>query len=374
MKKRKFNNWLLSLKPWHFILIACVTSEVLTYIFSTVSANLVFDNPSDEAMTVLYVVGVIDAFGVAFFVVCLILYLKSLFDKELKESKEETERINNKLEIANQNLEGTVRELAKTRDHAIESERNALAASKAKSAFLANMSHELRTPLNAIIGYGEMLKEISEEDGLVDFVDDLGKITSSAYHLLSLISSLLDLSKIEAGKMELHIELVDIKHLVADVCTIVNPLANQNNNQFTYEIDDQINVAAIDEVKIRQVLLNLLSNSFKFTKNGYVSLNILSEDSGNGQQISFVVSDTGIGMTEDQLEKIFQEFTQAQSSTTKYYGGTGLGLAIILRFVQMMGGDVHVESEYGKGSTFTFVIPNNMHYLQDLVSSYKKIA
>lgn len=354
---KKSTHFLLSLKLWHFILVGVIFSEILTFIFSAVAMNLFFDDLNDEMIKIIYIIGIIDALFVAFFVIWFIVFLKSLFDKSLKESKDETERINKKLEIANQSLEDTVNELAKSRDDAIESERKSHKANNSKSSFLANMSHELRTPINIIIGYSEILKESLEEKGLDDFSGDIAKINTSSNHLLSLINSLLDISKIEAGKMELYIEPVNIEHVVLDVSSIVIPLANNNNNQFSYKIDDQLDILLIDEVKIRQSLLNLLSNAFKFTKNGNVSLEVRVENLGNEQNISFIVSDTGIGMTEEQLGKIFKEFSQAEGHTSKHYGGTGLGLAITKGFAQMMGGDVYVESVYGKGTTFTFFIP-----------------
>ena len=355
--EKKSTHFILSLKLWHFVLVGIIFSEIITFSFSKLTTDLFFDDLSDEVMKTIYVVGTVDAFFAATFVIWFIVFLKSLFDKSLKDSKKETEEINKQLEIVNQSLEFTVNELAKARDEAIESERNSHKANKLKSSFLANMSHELRTPLNIIIGYSEILKENSEEKGLDDFVIDLEKINTSSHHLLSLISSLLDLSKIESGKMELYIEPVQIEQVVNDISLITAPLANNNNNQFSYHVDSQLDIVLIDEIKIRQSLLNLLSNAFKFTKNGSVSLDVRMDNIGDEETIRFIVSDTGIGMTEDQLGKIFNEFSQAENNITKGYGGTGLGLAITKGFAQMMGGDVYVESEYGKGTTFTLFIP-----------------
>ena len=340
--ENKSEHFLMSLKLWHFILVGVVVSEVLVVIFSKLTTVLFFD-VSEETMSIIYVVGTVDAFFTAGLVIWFVVYLKSLYEKNL--------------ELTNKNLEDSVNALAKARDNAIESERASVKANKSKSSFLANMSHELRTPLNIIIGYSEMLIESSKDNGLNDFVEDLNKINTSSNHLLSLISSLLDISKIESGKMELYIEPVNIGRVISDISEIITPLAKNNNNQFNYTIDNKLDIVLIDEVKIRQSLLNILSNAFKFTKDGVVSLEVSLEKTDAENNINFVVSDSGIGMNKKQLDKVFCEFEQADESTTKEFGGTGLGLTITKGFAQMMGGDVVVESEYGKGTTFTFYIP-----------------
>jgi PAS domain S-box-containing protein len=232
---------------------------------------------------------------------------------------------------------------------------DAEAASRAKSQFLANMSHELRTPLNAIIGYSEMLHEESEERGLDDLLPDLSKIGSAGKHLLALINDILDLSKIEAGKMDLHIEPVDVVGLVEEVAATVQPLVNRGGNELEIVIDPSLGPVRADLTKLRQVLLNLLSNACKFTEEGRIEFRASVED--DGRWLTLRVADSGIGMTPEQLSRLFQAFSQADSSTSRRYGGTGLGLAISRRFCTLMGGDITVESEPGEGSVFTARLP-----------------
>jgi PAS domain S-box-containing protein len=237
-------------------------------------------------------------------------------------------------------------ELVRTRDAA-------LAADRAKSQFLANMSHELRTPLNAIIGYSEILEEDANDAGMGDFVADLRKIRASGRHLLGLINDVLDLSKIEAGKMELFIEEFDIRPTLAAISETVKPLFEQRSNTLTLELSDDLGEMRSDLTKLRQTLLNLLSNANKFTERGTVVL----RGHADGDFIQIDVADSGIGMTEAQMAHLFQPFVQAESDTTRRYGGTGLGLTISRRFCEMMGGTVEVSSKLGKGSTFTVRLP-----------------
>ncbi len=254
------------------------------------------------------------------------------------------------------------------------------AASQAKSAFLANMSHELRTPLNAIIGYSELLQEEAQYIDHEDFVPDLKRIEGAGQHLLGLINDILDLSKIEAGKMELHLEEIDVNSLLTEIVNTIQPLLAKNNNDLNLEYSQPLGLMQSDITKIRQTLLNLLSNATKFTKNGLVTLEVkrrarnqaeiasadnMTQDppaaarpaTFNLDWLVFRVTDTGIGMNEEQLAKLFQPFTQADSSTTRRYGGSGLGLAISERFCEMMGGYITVESTPGKGSSFTVWLP-----------------
>jgi PAS domain S-box-containing protein len=231
-------------------------------------------------------------------------------------------------------------------------------ANVAKSQFLANMSHELRTPLNAVIGYSEMLREEAEEMGVGEtMAPDLERIRGAGKHLLSLINDVLDLSKIEAGKMEVYVEDVDLPEILAEVVGTVAPLAEERGNRIETHFDPQLGTIRTYVTKLRQSLLNLLSNASKFTENGEVRLSARRTVRDGRNWLEFEVKDSGIGMNEEQLAKLFQAFTQADASTTRKYGGTGLGLAITRRFARILGGDVTVESVEGKGSTFRLTIP-----------------
>ena len=230
-------------------------------------------------------------------------------------------------------------------------------ANQAKSQFLANMSHELRTPMNAIIGYSEMLMEEAEDIGQEDFIPDLTKIHGAGKHLLNLINDILDLSKIEAGRMELFLENFSIKNLIKETVSTIHPLIEKNGNSLKYSLAVDSDVMHADLTKVRQSLFNLLSNASKFTKNGTITLDVNTYQKNNRQYISFKVSDTGIGMNPRQIGNLFQAFTQADASTTRKYGGTGLGLAITKKFCQMMKGDIEVESKLEVGSTFTINLP-----------------
>ena len=231
------------------------------------------------------------------------------------------------------------------------------AASLAKSQFLSNMSHELRTPLNAILGYSEMLEEEAQDTGGKEMLGDLGKIRSAGKHLLSLINSVLDLSKIEAGKMDVFLETVFIPVLVKEVVDVVQPLMAQNGNQFTIDLRPDVGHLRADQTKLRQSLFNLLSNAAKFTEQGQVSLTVRREQSATKNELMFIVKDTGVGLTADQQARLFQAFTQADASTSRRFGGTGLGLALSRRFAQLMGGEIEVQSVLGQGSSFTLRLP-----------------
>jgi PAS domain S-box-containing protein len=232
------------------------------------------------------------------------------------------------------------------------------AANSAKSQFLASMSHELRTPLNAIIGYSEMLEEEAADSGQDGFVPDLQKIRAAGRHLLSLINDILDLSKIEAGKLELFLETFDVRQVVGEVATTIAPLVEKNGNRLEIRCADGVGRMHSDLTRTRQVLLNLLSNACKFTQGGTIALAADRERTDDGGEwVVLRVSDSGIGMTPEQMARLFEAFAQAEASTARNYGGTGLGLAITRRFSRMMGGDVTVESRPGAGSTFTVRLP-----------------
>lgn len=230
-------------------------------------------------------------------------------------------------------------------------------ANQTKSRFLASMSHELRTPLNAIIGYSELLIEEAEDISQKESILDLKKILMSGKHLLALINDILDISKIEAGKMELHPENIDITSMIHDIVNATHTIVKMNANTLEVICPKDIGFMLADITRFRQILLNLISNACKFTKEGVITFNVNLETGKQEEWIVFSVSDTGIGMTSEQMSKIFQEFSQADTSTTRDYGGTGLGLAITKQLCKLMGGDISVQSKIGKGSTFTVHLP-----------------
>ena len=240
----------------------------------------------------------------------------------------------------------------------------AQSANRAKSQFLANMSHELRTPMNAIIGYSEMLTDEAQDLGLQQFIPDLKKIRTAGKQLLALINDILDLSKIEAGKVELHHEEFDVRDMINDVATISEPLAAKNSNTLVISVAGGVMYS--DLTRIRQILFNLLSNACKFTQSGNVELTVTDESLSGGDFMKFQVKDSGIGMTPEQAGKVFEAFAQADSSTTRKYGGTGLGLAITKKFCEMMDGTIDVESELGKGTTFSVRLPKRAGKEADL--------
>ena len=269
-------------------------------------------------------------------------------EQRVRERTAELERLNQQLHLLNG-------QLVSARDSAID-------ASRAKSAFLANMSHELRTPLNAIIGFSEMLVEDAEHVGSRQMVTDLGKIRMSGSHLLDLISTILDLSKVETGKMQLEIVEFSLPALVARVAAMITPMIAKNRNMLAQAIQTDIHTMVGDETKVKQILFNLLSNAAKFTTDGVITLGVEHEfDEALGRDdIVFTVEDTGIGFRPDQIDKLFQDFYQADMSTTRKYGGTGLGLAIVHRFCRLMGGEIGVSSEPGIGSTFRVRLPRHL--------------
>ena len=233
----------------------------------------------------------------------------------------------------------------------------AIEANRAKSTFLANMSHELRTPLNAIIGYSEILAEEAEEIGEGVFLEDLERIQTAGRQLLGLINNVLDLSRIEAGKTDLDIETFEVADIVKDISAVAGPLVNQNKKALVLDIADDIGVMTSDQTKVRQALINIVTNACKFTSEGTITLTARRGTSSDGPIIDFAVTDTGIGMTLEQLERVFNAFTQADSSTTREYGGTGLGLAITRGICMMLGGGIQAESTPGAGSCFVITLP-----------------
>jgi len=238
-------------------------------------------------------------------------------------------------------------------------------ANVAKSQFLANMSHELRTPLNATIGYSEMLLEDAEMEGREDYVADLRKIRSAGKHLLALINDVLDLSKIEAGSMDLYNETIELAGFVEDVVATCQPLVEKNRNSLEISCPEGLGSVVKDVTKLRQSLFNLLSNACKFTENGTISLKVWRSQEADSAWIHFGVRDSGIGISPENLQRLFTNFTQAEASTTKKYGGTGLGLALSQKLCNLMGGRIEVESELGQGSTFTIHLPAAAQQAED---------
>lgn len=267
---------------------------------------------------------------------------------------------NEELKARTGELEKEIQYRKETQEELLKAKHAAEEASRAKSTFLANMSHELRTPLNAIIGYSEMLEEETRESGRPDGVQDLRKIQSAGKHLLSLINDVLDLSKIEAGKMGLHLENFEVPQLIAEMIGTLQPAAAKNSNTIHVRVANNLGAMRADVTKVRQILFNLLSNACKFTDHGTVSVDVDQSKVEGAEWVRFRVSDTGIGITAKQKENLFHEFSQADASIARKYGGTGLGLAITYRFVQLMKGRISVESEPGKGATFTVYLPTQV--------------
>jgi signal transduction histidine kinase/ActR/RegA family two-component response regulator len=233
-------------------------------------------------------------------------------------------------------------------------------ASRAKSTFLANMSHELRTPLTGIIGYSELLQIDAQQAGQTNLLSDLARIHKAGSHLLTLINNILDLSKIEAGKMDVDVQQIKIPFLVQDVIQTTFPLIEQNHNTIKLELPENLAVMRSDPTKLRQILLNLLSNAGKFTEHGCITLSVEQASTDDNTWMTFSVADTGIGISAEQLSRLFNEFTQADSSTTRKYGGTGLGLALSRHLCRLLGGDITAQSTLGQGTTFTVRLPISM--------------
>ncbi len=259
--------------------------------------------------------------------------------------------VGTRLQRSENELTATLAKLQTARDQALEADRT-------KSNFLANMSHELRTPLNAIIGYSEMLQEEARDMELESFIQDLNRINGAGKHLLGLINDILDISKIESGKMQIYLEEANMQTILEDVINIATPLINSKNNKLEIKYNGNISLIYTDVTKLRQCLFNLLSNASKFTSDGIITLSIKRVIKDGVKYIQFSVSDTGIGMTPEQLTRLFKAFSQADASTTRKYGGTGLGLFITQTFCKMLKGDISVTSEANKGTTFTIILPD----------------
>jgi signal transduction histidine kinase len=276
---------------------------------------------------------------------------------ERKRAEAELARHTRDLQDAHDTQRKNAQQLTALVDQLRVAQKHAEAATRAKSDFLASMSHELRTPLNAIILYSELLQEVADDQGQPSLITDLQRIQSAGKHLLELINDILDLSKIEAGKMALSLETFSIRAMIDELRHTVDPLVQKNGNDFTVNVGADAGTMTADLTKTRQILLNLLSNAGKFTRHGTVTLNVQRRAAAAGPSIEFIVTDTGVGMTAVQASKIFDPFTQADVTTTRKYGGTGLGLALVSRFCHLMGGEVFVDSQSGVGSRFTVRLP-----------------
>jgi signal transduction histidine kinase len=275
-------------------------------------------------------------------------------DSALKDAQDELEL---RVEERTRDLQDEIAERKIVEQDLLNAKATAEASNHAKSAFLANMSHELRTPLNAIIGYSEMLEEDAEAISNHEAVSDLRRIQDAGRHLLAIVSDILDLSKIEAGKIEINMEVIQASSIIDGVAQTIEPLARKNGNSFSIDSASWDGMIYADPIKLYQCLLNLLSNACKFTENGSIVMAIEARRDAGREWICFHVKDSGIGIAEDGMRKLFQAFSQVDSSATRKHGGTGLGLAISQRLCRLMGGFITVDSHLGRGATFTIHMP-----------------
>jgi signal transduction histidine kinase len=285
--------------------------------------------------------------------------LAKAFNQMIDRVRESIEGLDAKVRERTSELEQALAMQQRIQEELQASERRAVEASRAKSLFLANMSHELRTPLNAIIGYAELVEEEAEDTGTTELLPDVRKIRAAGKHLLALINDVLDLSRIEAGRIQLELSSFELAPLIDDLEVTVRPLAEANSNRLEVEVAEGIGEMTADQTRVRQILLNMLSNACKFTENGSVHLRAERPPDEPGWVV-FTVTDTGIGMSPEQIDRVFEPFVQADASTTRKYGGTGLGLAISRRFCTMMGGSVAVSSEPGNGTSITVCLPHRV--------------
>lgn len=325
----------------YFLLIAIATAQVLSLFFW----NYLYGVDIHRIVVLI--------FWTTLFVSVPILSMFVYILKDVGIQYDDLTRSQSKLREQKSKLTTAMSKLEEARDIAIE-------ASEAKSRFLANMSHEIRTPLNAIIGYTELLLEEFEVSATSQAFEDLEKVQNSGKQLLDLVNDILDLAKIEAGKDYVNFSLIHLKLMVNETVDVVRPLLHKNNNEIIVDVADDIKEIQSDPGKLRRCLINLLSNASKFTQNGTITLSVRKEVHGEKSDILFTVTDTGIGMTEEEMGRIFEYFTQADETTTRRFGGSGLGLTITRKLLMLMNGDIKVSSEKGKGSTFTITLPQDM--------------
>jgi signal transduction histidine kinase len=322
----------------YFLLLAVAGSQVISLFFW----NYLYGEEIHQIVILIFSTTLIVALPV------LVMFSYILRDVGSKNSKLLKSQAT--LNTQKAQLTEAMTKLRVTRDIAIE-------ASDAKSRFLANMSHEFRTPLNAIIGYTELLLEEFEASAPAQALEDLEKVQLSSRQLLDLVNDILDLAKIEAGKEFVSFSSVPLKMMVSESMDVVRHLAERNQNELIVEIEDSLKEVNVDPGKLRRCLINLLSNASKFTNQGKITLKVWTENKSRGPYVFFSVTDTGIGMTPDEMDRVFDHFTQADETTTRRYGGSGLGLTITRKMIQLMNGDVSVASEKGKGSVFTIKLP-----------------
>lgn len=324
----------------------------------------IFEISADVSDMYMKIIESRNNFGMAIIAILGLVYtalylLVRRADMIIRKQADDRERYLDEIETINHNLDQNARELAIAHDKAVE-------ASTYKSQFLATMSHELRTPLNAIIGYSEMLAEDLDPESQGNAIEDLNKIQNAGMHLLTVINEILDISKIEAGRITLHLEDFDVGEVIEGIASTIEPLARKGDNTFTYTASGSLGIIHSDITRFRQILLNLLGNACKFTRNGRVELEARRSGEDDFEHIVCVVSDTGIGISQENIAKIFKPFQQADSSTTREHGGTGLGLTISKRFCELLGGSIRAESEPGKGTRFIIKLPVRSHTNQEL--------